>query len=99
MSAPEDRIKALEETVERIKSAWHGMAEERNQLVGENKRLRQLVSDMERRMQALGDKEARMAVEAQPSVVAKGISADEMRKEINDYIAEIDQCLEWLNSI
>ena len=99
MSAPEDRIKALEDTVERIKNAWHDMSEERARLMEENQNLRRRVSDMEGRMQAMGDMEnLRAGIAQQPSVMPNA-SMDDVKKEIKNYIAEIDQCLEWLNSI
>jgi len=101
MSAPEDRIKVLEDTVERIKNAWHAMAEERSQLAEENQALRQQLDALKRRMQAQGD-DRDLAAEEQRQDHATGIgpeAGESMKAEIKQYIAEIDQCLEWLNSI
>lgn len=89
----------MEDTVERIKNAWYVMSEERARLMEENQSLRKRVSDMEGRMQAMGDMEnLRAGIAHQPSVMPSA-SVDDVKKEIKNYIAEIDQCLEWLNSI
>lgn len=99
MSSPEDRIRALEETVERIKNAWYVMSEERARLIEENQVLRGRVSEMEGRMQAIGDMDDLRAGIAQQSSEMPNASVADVKKEIKNYIAEIDQCIEWLNSI
>ena len=99
MSALEDRISALEDTVVRVRDAWHSVSEERDRLREENKMLQSRLSDIMRRMQDMDDKGDLQLNEEQHAPGINTLPVSAVRKEIKQYIAEIDQCLESLNSI
>ena len=99
MSALEDRISALEDTVVRVRDAWHSVSEERDRLREENKMLQSRLSDIMRRMQDMDDKGDLQLNEEQHALGINTLPVSAVRKEIKQYIAEIDQCLESLNSI
>lgn len=99
MSALEDRISALEETVARVRDAWYSVSEERDRLREENNTLQGRLSDIMRRMQDMNDKGDLQLNEEQHTPGINTLPVSAVRKEIKQYIAEIDQCLESLNSI
>lgn len=99
MSALEERIAALEDVVRHVKKAWNDVIMERDRFAAENNALRKRLTEIEGRMQDLTQKES-----LQDREVGYGRENDkgallDAKKEIRTYIAEIDRCLETLNSI
>ena len=99
MSALEERIAALEEVVRHVKKAWNDVNKERDRLDAENKKLRGRLNEIEGRMQGLTQKGSLQEYEVQSARDDDKGSLVEAKKEIRTYIAEIDRCLETLNSI
>lgn len=99
MSVAEERIKALEETVSRVKNAWYSVNQECERLQAENAMLRNQLNDIEGKMQQVHTEGNTRINEELPAGVVSGKDLTAVKKEIKSYVAEIDQCLEWLNSI
>ena len=99
MSALEERIAALEDVVRHVKKSWNDVNLERDRLRTENKILRERLNEIEGRMQGLTQKGSLQEYEVHSDRDVDKGSLIDAKKEIRTYIAEIDRCLETLNSI
>ena len=87
------KIRELAFKLERLKKENAVLREENQELKAEAERLRQQPAE------ALNDnvnQKSRLEPEAQP--LAETEQSEKLREQIDQYIQEIDKCIEWLNN-
>lgn len=98
MNELEKRIQALEHTIICVRESWVELCQERDRLQDENIALRNRISDIDQRGHKLAD-QSPIQQNSQSGSAGVTSAGRPLEEEIKEYIAEIDQCLEWLNSI
>ena len=93
----EMKVRELAFKLERLKKENAALREENKLLKVENDHLKRQVTDTEGNIIGNTD-QAQRHPDGQPGEPGEGDQSEKLRAQIDQYIREIDQCIEWLNN-
>jgi len=91
-----DKLESIEQRINSLGSAFNALKIENNRLKVESIVLRSRIDEQEQLINELENKNVHLHIAKSDDIKAE--ESDNIRKKIDQYIKEIDKCIELLNS-
>ncbi len=97
MSSISDSIESIESKIKRLAGQLERLKAENKQLKQENAELRLQHSSSRQHLDLVSDRLTEQRERLVPDPTDSTMSSEELRKQIDHYVKEIDACIAWLS--